>query len=147
MKRLIFSILFLISFNFIYGQRVVDANRVIARDSITLNTETIKITGASNGQYLQRISGRWVNANGQYLDTCRIVNDTLQLSIYNDKKAMTKLSLKSYLVGYADNLTIQGSGTVGSRFYADTAFLATVFLPYSGLCGLMGIPAGRDQRV
>lgn len=102
--------LFLFSIGFVYCQRVTDTNKLIVRDSAIFNNEALKISAATNGQYLQRVNSRWVNANGQYIDTFRIINDMLQISIFNDKKPLQTVGLASYLestggTGYIQNQT------------------------------------------
>lgn len=64
MKRLILFITFLLSINFIYAQkRVTDTNRLIVRDSINLNGDEIYLDSPSDGQFIQRVYGKWVNAS------------------------------------------------------------------------------------
>lgn len=63
MKKFILFILFAISINFVYCQRTTDTNKLIVRDSAIFNNEALKIAGATNEQYLKRISGRWVNGD------------------------------------------------------------------------------------
>lgn len=62
MKKLILFILFSFSIGFIYGQRIVDANKVIVRDSMNLNGDWINVSGGLNGDLLQRVSGRWISS-------------------------------------------------------------------------------------
>lgn len=62
MKQLILFIAFLFSIGSTYAQnRVIDTKRLIVRDSINLNGDEIYLTNPSNGQFIQRISGKWVN--------------------------------------------------------------------------------------
>lgn len=97
MKKLLIIISLLVLSVVSYSQRVTDTNKLIVRDSAIFNNEALKITAATNGQTLQRIAGRWVNGNGQFIDTIQIIEDMLQISLYNDKKAMQSVGLASYI--------------------------------------------------
>lgn len=56
--------MFLFSINIIYAQnRVTDTKRLIVRDSINLNGDEIYFTSPSNGQFIQRVNGKWVNSS------------------------------------------------------------------------------------
>ena len=61
MKRLILFITLLLSINFVYGQRVLDGDEVIVRDSLNLNGDWFSINNATDYQLMQRLDGRWVN--------------------------------------------------------------------------------------
>jgi len=61
MKKLILIIFVLIGF-LSYGQREVDADAVLVRDSLKLNTDWFKLITPINGQVISRVNGVWTNA-------------------------------------------------------------------------------------
>lgn len=61
MKKMLFILSILFAFAS-YGQRIVDGDQVIARDSININDLWWSVTSPSNGQLMQIVGGRLVNS-------------------------------------------------------------------------------------
>jgi len=78
MKRLILFIGFLFSIVFVYGQRQLDTETIVVRDSINLVGEWITLDSATNDQIIQRVNGRWVNVDNSLLDSVTVTDFTIK---------------------------------------------------------------------
>ena len=78
MKRLILFIGFLFSISFVYGQRQLDTETIVVRDSINLVGEWITLDSATNDQIIQRVNGRWVNVDNSLLDSVTVTDFTIK---------------------------------------------------------------------
>lgn len=133
MKRLSLLILFLVSIVSVYGQQrktITNSDRVIVRDSLTLNGENISISGAADNHVLVRENGRWINKNIADLDTLDIGDDqTLAIDSTTGQIGITieNGNRIHFKVGGAvtTDTTLNGLGTVASPLKIDTTIIAT----------------------
>lgn len=151
MKKLILFISFIFLIGFAYCQRTTDTNKLIVRDSAIFNNETLKITGASNEQYLKRISGRWVNAplhvysditmigTGSPTDPLKVdttltiatifrvnsIADTNRLDVWiNNEETIVNTPLINFTSD--ETLDITNPNPYGVKIVVDTTFLKSV---------------------
>jgi len=78
MRRLILFIGFLFSISFVYGQRQLDTEIIIVRDSINLVGEWVTLESPTNDQIIQRVDGRWVNVDNALLDSVTVTDFTIK---------------------------------------------------------------------
>lgn len=116
MKRLILFIAFLFSINFIYAQTTqTDTKRLIVRDSIKLQTDWIRLTSPTNGQLLQRVNGRWVNAtvSATGWDSIPFIPATGLLKAYSGAAVDYQTSIDGRYVLISDSVAVTGYVTRG----------------------------------
>jgi len=78
MKRLILFIGFLFSIVFVYGQRQLDTETIIVRDSINMVGEWVTLESPTDDQIIQRVDGRWVNVDNSLLDSVTVTDFTIK---------------------------------------------------------------------
>jgi len=132
MKRLILSILFLFSIVVSYSQTQIDTKRVIARDSLKLQTDWFRLTNPANGQILIRENGRWVNTDIAAIDSLDFIDEqtlaidsalgAIGITISNGNRIHFNVGGE-----IVTDITLTGNGTVATPAKVDTTVIATVW--------------------